>query len=175
MTAALAFFLLAAAQTGPAAAPAPPPPPSGAALASAFSRYCLATGGDRSKFDAEVERAKIRKTSSPSLFSGVEFNRRWDVEGVELAYLDAPPPSGRACSVSAAVRGGYDGASIASAVAAAAKTTLHQTGQSDGMRVWESIDAQGNVLIVNNRVGPYFAGTEIILRPARQPAEEAAR
>jgi hypothetical protein len=174
MSAALALFLFAAAQTGQVAASAPAPRPAGAALAAAFSRFCLVTGGDRSKFDTEVERAGIRKTSSPT-FSGFEFNRTWDIGGVEVAYLDAPSPAGRSCGVSASVRGGYDGASIASAVATAAKATLHQTEQSASMRVWKSIDAQGNVLIINNRVGPYFAGTEIILRPAHQPAEEAAQ
>jgi hypothetical protein len=144
------------------------------ALAAAFDRFCLSNGGERGKFDSEVERAGIRKTSSPSIFSGAEFNRRWDVNGIELAYLDAPAPAGRTCSVSAGVRGGYDGAPIASAVAAAAGIELRQTERSDSMRVWKGMDTRGNILIINNRFGPYFADTEIILRPSVQPAVEAA-
>jgi hypothetical protein len=172
MTAHWAFLLLAA---GPAAGPVGPPimvtAPDAASLVAAFSRFCVATGGDRAKFDAEVERAGVRKMSNPSGFSGLEVNRRWAVGKVELAYLDAPSPAGRSCSVSAGIRGGYDGAAIASAVAAAAGTPLRQTELTTSMRVWKAIDARGNFLIINNRFGPYFSETEIILRPAEKAVE----
>ncbi|HEX8374292.1 MAG TPA: hypothetical protein VF606_03845, partial [Geminicoccaceae bacterium] len=111
---------------------------------------------------------EARKTSSPSLFSGLEFNRRWSVGRVALAYLDAPAPPFRSCSVTASVRGGFEAASILAAMAKlpkAPRLDLAEQGPG-GFARWTAALPGGSTLFVNNRPNPLgFGDVEIILRP----------
>lgn len=83
---------------------AAPPMPKGASaeqfrLYKVFGDYCLASNLDREKFDSLVARSsELTKVSSPFSWGG-EFNRRWQLDTIELAYLDAPAPASLSCSV----------------------------------------------------------------------------
>lgn len=139
------------------------PPPMAENLTSIFQQFCLETKGDRAAFDAQINSATgLVKISAPSLFSGLEFNRRWKVGTIELSFTDAPPPTRRECAVTASTRGEFDGQAIAAKVSKVAGTVLQQ---SDRNR-WIGRTLSGETLLVINRVVPDgFGGVEIILQP----------
>ena len=139
-------------------------------IASTFERFCLKTGADRDRFDAEIARApEVRKTSSPSLFSKVELNRRWKSGSVEISFLDAPPPAGRLCGVTSSARGGFDGRAIIKRISNFSDfaNLALVDGDPDDVARWSATSHDGSTLIVNNRPNPLgFGDVEILLRPA---------
>lgn len=136
-------------------------------LAAVFDRFCLRTGADRTRFDAEIAIApELQKTSTPSLFSGVEFNRRWTAGAINLAFLDAPAPAGRSCAVTATARDGFDGKAIAVQVAKVAAVELERRDGRAAFIGWTGTSSNGATIIVNNRTSRTgFGDVEIILRP----------
>lgn len=144
-------------------------------LVSAFDRFCVQTHAKRELFDAEINRAPDWiKASSPSLFSKIEFNKRWKNAGVELAFLNAPPPSSDSCSVVGYFDGASDEASLPGAVAKikeAGKLSLIEK-DSRGRERWVGSTRDGSKLIVNVRpadtyLTSHIKDAEIIL--IRQP------
>jgi hypothetical protein len=163
---AMALFALVLAQAvGLAEPPATPDQ-----LVATFERFCLRTHADRENFDAVIASApEARKVSSPSLFSGVEWNRRWKIGSVELSFLDAPPPSGRSCGVTAGAPGGFDGAAIVGEVTRLPNVTKLDfiSGDPAAFARWSGVVSDGSTIIINNRPNQRgFGDIEIILRPA---------
>jgi hypothetical protein len=137
-------------------------------LVSAFDRFCVQTHAEPELFDAKINRASDWiKASSPSLFAKIEFNRRWKKNGVELALLDAPPPTRRSCSVVGYVDGSSDEASLPRAVAKikeAVELSLIEK-DSQGYERWAGSTSDGSKLIVNVRSAARDKDVEIILVP----------
>jgi hypothetical protein len=146
------------------------PPATSDLLLATFERFCLQTHADRDTFDAAIASAPdATKLSSPLTSSKVESNRRWKIGSVELAFLDAPAPAGRSCSVTAREPGGFDGATIVREVAKLTASTTFDLVGGDPATIarWSGIASDGSIIIINNRPNPHgFGDVEIILRPA---------
>ena len=134
------------------------PKPSVDEIAAAFQHFCVGTEGDRGRFDALVESMPaLQKTSQPSLFSGVEFNRRWALGSIEIAFLDVPPPNRRQCSASG--RGSFGEADVARIVSGlSGSSDMHLVTQVPGYMAWSGTTASGATVALNFRTTPGGTG-----------------
>ena len=145
----------------------PPSPVTAEQLLAGFERFCRSSFADSAAFDAAIAAAtEFNKVSRPSLFSGVELNRRWRADGMTLSYTNAPGPLHPQCAVTGTAAADLDPDAVAAMLARRLALISDQRDPS-GYRQWTFRDESAGYWVYFN-LRPLPRGqpdVELLLHP----------